>query len=161
MRLSLITVLCAFAFAATPAAAAEGGHGGGNEGPSNRIQASFTLPSATDELDEGGDAGPRAVDIPTLSIPSFSNGELHGYMFVSVRLIVTEGRDPWRIRERAHLARDRLIRVGHRVSLASPDDPTRIDPERARQIIRESLADVVAIEDVERIEFLSVDAHAG
>ena len=148
----------------SPLGAAEGGGHGGSDGPGNRIRASFTLEADTDRVPEGlqaGEAGPQAVDIPTLSVPVSVDGQLEGYVFVNVRLMVADGRDPWAIREKAHLVRDRLIRVAHATSFSSSEAPGHVDRERARELIRDGLADLIPIGDVERIEFISIDAHAG
>jgi hypothetical protein len=162
----LLRLLAAAAFcAALPFAAhaAEtGGHGASGSG--NRIRANFSMTSdlAEDEevhVDESL-VGPRVVDIPTLTLPSFADGELRGYFFVSARLVAAEGVDAWKIRDKAHLIRDALIRAGHRRSIADPERPGRVDMELARSILLEGLSSVVPLAEVERLEIVNVDSPA-
>ena len=161
----------ALAGAAPAFAAGGGGHGAGqgeDAGPSNRVRASFTLQSDLDETSgveneetENGEAGPRAIVIPTLSMPAFVDGQLSAYFFVNVRVIVAEGSDPWAVREKTHYIRDAMVRAGHRRSIADPEAPTRIDAELAREILNEALSELVDMRDIERIEFTNVDRAAG
>ena len=161
----LAAALCAAVF--SPSALAAGGGGGGDDGPSNRVRAAFTIRSDLDEsagADQGaeaGEAGPRAVVIPTLSMPAFVDGELLAYFFVNVRVIVMEGSDPWSVREKTHYIRDAMIRAGHRRSIADPAAPERIDTEVAREILGEALGELVDPREIERIEFTNVDRAAG
>lgn len=160
----LCACACATLFAVPVQAAGGGGHGGESL-PDNHVRASFTLEpdvedGGADGYGDAGELGPRAVIVPTLSMPSFEDGELRTYLFVDVRLVMKEGVDPWRIREQAHLIRDALIRVGHRSSIADPEHPNRIDAERAREILREGIREVVDLDKVERIEFTNVDTQA-
>lgn len=163
--LARMAVALAAAVALPTLASAEGGHGG-SAGTSNRIAANFTMPSDAEEpeeavvFDEAGVAGPRVVDIPTLSLPSFADDELYGYFFVDMRLIVVEGVDAWKIRDKAHLIRDALIRTGHRQSVGDLDHPSRIDMEKAREILRDGLSGVVPLEEIERLEITNVDSPA-
>jgi hypothetical protein len=149
---------------ATPALGASGGQE--SAGPSNRIRASFTLQSDAEAppaegLGDPGVAGPRVVDIPVVTLPAFNEDEeLLGYFFVSVRLIVAEGVDAWRIRDKAHVVRDALIRAGHRRAIADSSNPADIDVARARVILREAVGEVVPPAQIERLEILNIDATA-
>jgi hypothetical protein len=157
--------LCAVTLAAS-AEAAGGGGGHASEGPSNRVVANFTLQNdvetaPTEGLGDPGVAGPRVVDIPVVTLPAFTEDEeLRGYFFVSVRLIVAEGVDAWRIREKAHIVRDAMIRAGHRHAIASSARTSDIDIEHARAILREAVGEVVPPAQIERLEILNVDAPA-
>jgi hypothetical protein len=165
---ALKLAVCAALTAAAPswAAGGGGGHGGEATGPTNRFQANFSLPSDIEieeqehqqALDDAGVAGPRVVDIPTLSLPAFVDEELVGYFFVNVRVVVNEGVDAWKVRDKAHIIRDAMIRTGHARSIADPERPTRIDVERARGILMEGLVRVVPVEQIEKLEITSVDS---
>jgi len=150
----------------TQASGSGGGGHSSSSGPSNRIQATFTVEQ--DHEDGGVDghtdyeeAGPRAVDIPTVVLPAFIDDELLGYLFIDVRVIVAEGKDPWDVREQAHRIRDAMIRAGHRQSIADETNPRRIDADRAREVLSQGIIDVLPAEDIERLEFTHVAAHAG
>ncbi len=169
MVLARLTLAITLALAAPVSALAEGGGHGASAGPTNRIVASFTMPSDRPEevevaeeapVDDPGVAGPRVVDIPTLSLPSFAEGELSGYFFVDVRLIVAEGVDAWKIRDKAHIIRDALIRIGHRRSVGDANHPARIDTEKAREILRDGLSEIVPLSEIERLEITNVDSPA-
>lgn len=164
----LLAAACAALLPAAALAEGGGGHGGAPAGPTNRIVANFTMPSDLVEeeeeqevaVDETGVAGPRVVDIPTLSLPAFVDGELSGYFFVDVRLLVAEGVDAWKIRDKAHIIRDALIRIGHRKSVADDAQPSRIDMEKAREILRDGLSEIVPLSEIERLEITNVDSPA-
>jgi hypothetical protein len=156
-----------------PSALAEGsgGHGGSSGAavaPTNRVTANFTLPSDIEleaqakqsALDAAGEVGPQVIEIPTLTLPSFVGDELKGYFFVSVRVILKDGVDPWGVREKSHIVRDAMIRVGHTTSVADQADPRRVDVERARRILSEGLARVVPLAEVAKLEILGVDSPA-
>jgi hypothetical protein len=149
---------------ATSADAASGGHE--NAGPSNRVVAGFSMPSdleaaPTEGLGDASVAGPRVVDIPTVSLPAFSEDEeLLGYFFVNVRLVVVEGVDAWRVREKAHIVRDAIIRAGHRRAIADSAEAADIDVDYARAILRDAVGEVVPLAQIELIEILTVDTPA-
>lgn len=163
-------VLCSLAAAlalSAHALAAEGGGGhGASTGPTNRIEANFTMPSDLPDaeqeelqaIDDAGVAGPRVVDIPTLSLPAFVDDRLYGYFFVNVRVIVAEGVDAWEVREKAHIIRDAMIRVGHDRSVADQGQPARLDVERARLVLQAGLERVVPAGQIEKLEILTVDS---
>ncbi|MEO1038050.1 MAG: hypothetical protein AAFX09_00765 [Pseudomonadota bacterium] len=95
--------------------------GGGEEDaprrPSNIIEASFTW----DEIREPGeDENPYAefeapdynhVDLPQTVAPIVRDGRLVGYAFVMARVRLDESVDIWRVREKAHLLLDALVRT--------------------------------------------------
>lgn len=149
--------------AASPALAAGGSSGGGTGEPSNRVRAGFSLSieSEIQTIDEGttSSENPRVIDIPTMVMPAFHEGRLQNYLFVSVQLVAGEGVSAWRLRERTHYMRDAMIRASHRRSVSLPNDPTRIDVELAREIMAEGLADVVSLDQIERIEIVGVDTR--
>lgn len=168
MRVLKLAVFAALILASPSwAAGGGGGHGGGAAaGPTNRFQANFSLPSDIEieeqehqeALDDAGVAGPRVVDIPTLSLPAFVDDQLVGYFFVNVRVVVKEGVDAWKVRDKAHIIRDAMIRTGHSRSIADPQRPTRIDVERARGILMDGLIRVVPADQIEKLEITSVDS---
>lgn len=157
-------ILAAALFAAMAASPASAGGGGSSapSGPSNRVQASFTLNGeeehGEEEAEHGGE-NPRAIVLPSMALPAFRDGVLENYLFVSVRLIAADGVDAWRMRERAHYMRDAMIRAAHRRSVARADNVTEVDEEAAREVFREGLLEVVDAEDIARIDIIAVDSR--
>lgn len=152
-------LILAAALLAAPAHASGGG--GKDHGPSNRVEANFSIGGDLDDIHAGtvGES-PRAVDIHTVGMPAFDKyGRLSNYLFVSVRLIVAEGVDPWRVRERSHVIRDAMIRAAHAESVADPDDPAKLDTERAREILTRGIAGAIDPDWIGRVEFLAVDTN--
>ncbi len=153
IRLCLIA-LSAAAFAASPAY----GGPGGKKGAGNKIHANFEIRDDQPQPMQVGEAGPRAVDVPTLAVPVFEDGRLLNYLFVSVRLQMADGVDVWKLRDRVHYLRDAMLREAHAVSVGRTDDPTRIDEDKAREVLRRGVARVTDPDQIVQIEFLSVDS---
>ena len=159
-RVSLIPLaLFAALFVSGPAGA---GGGGGDKkkdaaGPTNRVQAGFTLEGDHEEeaLIVPGEAGPRAVDLPTIGAPMYTDGWLDGYVFMAIRLKVADGNDPWKVREQIHHLTDAIVRQVHN----EPISPSfaEFDGDRARILIGEGVAEVLGEGAVDSIEFLSLD----
>src|SRR5689334_15963478 len=58
-----------------------------------------------------------SVELGGLVFPMFDEGgKLKNYIFVSARMVVAQGKDPWKYREQAHFIRDAVVRAAHRVS---------------------------------------------
>jgi hypothetical protein len=74
----------------------------------------------------------QSVEVSGLAFPVFDEeGRILNYIFVSGRLLVAEGKDPWKYREKGHFIRDAVLAAAHRSSFAMKDDYTRFDAERA------------------------------
>ncbi len=162
MTSRLLISLFAALFLSAPAIGAGGGGGDASE-PSNRVRAGFTLdPVYSDQpVDETttSSENPRVIDIPTMVMPAFRNDHLENYLFVTVRLVASEGVSHWRLRERTHYMRDAMIRAAHRTSVADPNDPTRLDMEAAREVMQEGLDEVLEPGSIERVEIIGVDTR--
>ncbi len=164
-RLTLCALLALSCLAGAPALAGGGGGGGGGDaksGPSNRIAAKFELiddgkPDAPQAVSE---AGPRAVDLPMTVAPVFEDGWLEGYLFLSVRLTVSDGTDVWKVRERVHKVRDAIIRRAHVTSMGRAGFEPELNPEVAEQLVADACVDVLGEGQIARIEFVSVGARS-
>ncbi|MCG8443821.1 MAG: hypothetical protein MI723_18630 [Caulobacterales bacterium] len=163
---TLIAALAAAALmAGQPAVAGGGGGGGGDDKKQgNRIKASFTLSSeehADEEAYEEDDPGPRAVVLPTIAAPIFSDGVLHSYLFVSVQLTVAEGVDPWKVRGRSADLRDAIIRAVHATSVGATDGQGALDEEAAIALVEEAVSGKLDPGSVESVEVLGYDVQTG
>ena len=73
-----------------------------------------------------------SVELAGLVFPMFDEtGELKNYIFVSARMVVAHGKDPWKYREQAHFIRDAVVRAAHRVSFNARGDYNKLDEKLA------------------------------
>ncbi|MGF1463917.1 MAG: hypothetical protein ACFB2Z_12295 [Maricaulaceae bacterium] len=149
-------------------AGAGGGGGGGksskkDEGPSNRFKASWTLEDDTEEEvepEEFSEEVHRAVDFPAFAAPLTRGERLENYAFLNIRVLVVDGGDVWKARENIHIIRDAFVRAVHKAPV-SDDDGNTLDFERARTVLGQAYAEVIADPPVDTIEFLNVDVRRG
>ncbi len=73
----------------------------------------------------------RSMDAPYLAVPVVRDGHLANYLFVSIRIEISDRVDLWATREKAHFLRDALVRVSHSADLADPTDVNVLDEARA------------------------------
>jgi hypothetical protein len=91
---------------------------------------------AKGETEEGATTSARSMDAPYLAVPVVRNGQLVNYLFVSIRIEITQGVDLWRTRERAHFLRDALVRASHANDLVDPNDSNALNEARAIEVYR-------------------------
>jgi hypothetical protein len=111
MHLSRRLLIASFAacYAVAPSQAAPPAHG-----------------DAAEEADEKEVA--RSIDLRGLVFPVFDEkGKLKNYIFINARMLVGAGNDPWKVREKAHLIRDAVVRAAHRTSFNVKGDYTKLD----------------------------------
>jgi hypothetical protein len=85
---------------------------------------------------EGAQASGRSMDAPYLAVPVVRDGQLVNYLFVSIRIQITQSVDLWRTRERAHFLRDALVRASHANDLVDPNDSNALNETRALEVYR-------------------------
>lgn len=78
----------------------------------------------------------RSMDAPYLAVPVVREGQLVNYLFVSIRIQISQGVDLWRTRERAHFLRDALVRASHGNDLADPQNNNALNEPRAIEVYR-------------------------
>lgn len=88
------------------------------------------------EAEEGAQTSGRSMDAPYLAVPVVRNGQLVNYLFVSIRIEITQGVDLWRTREKAHFLRDYLVRASHANDLVDPNDSNALNEARALEVYR-------------------------
>lgn len=86
--------------------------------------------------EEGAELSSRSMDAPYLAVPVVRNGQLVNYLFVSIRIQITNQVDLWQTRERAHFLRDALVRASHGNDLADPNDSNALNEQRAIEVYR-------------------------
>ncbi len=163
----LLILLCAVLVWAHPATAAGGGGKKGKKsGPSNVVQAGFTL-SKDNEQDYASiretilDDSPQAVDIQLVSMPVTVDGRLSNYLYVSVRLIVADGLDAWKVREQSHWVRDAIVRGAHSgPSVGMAQDINKLDEAVVIALVRDVVDETLGPEAITDIRITSVDSQA-
>lgn len=98
-------------------------------------------PAKAKEKGEAGAEGEaelssRSMDAPYLAVPVVRNGQLVNYLFVSIRIEISNGVDLWRTREKAHFLRDALVRASHANDLVDPNDSNALNEHRALEVYR-------------------------
>jgi hypothetical protein len=91
---------------------------------------------AKGEAEEGAQLTSRSMDAPYLAVPVVRDGQLVNYLFVSIRIEISNAVDLWRTRERAHFLRDALVRASHANDLADPEDNNALNDARAIEVYR-------------------------
>ena len=88
------------------------------------------------EAEGGEQLSTRSMDAPYLAVPVVRNGNLVNYLFVSIRIEISQGVDLWRTREKAHFLRDALVRASHSNDLVDPNDSNALNEARAIEVYR-------------------------
>lgn len=96
---------------------------------------------ASEPKKEGkGDVG-QYVDLQPVGLPIVSKGQLVNYVFVYVRINLTNGANTPRLREKEPFFRDALVRAGHRTPFTNPNDLAQVDAARlTATLTREAVA---------------------
>ena len=152
-----------------------GGHGetsgGHGEGGSGRVVA----PALGGHADSAGhgegadshgeetghaeaDGDNRDINLPVVVAPLSQDGRLSGYAFISMRMRPQQGVDPWRLRENAHFALDRLVRAAHAHDLSNVAGDG-VNSEEAVAVFRAALAEYYGARAVGELDLVSVDTR--
>jgi hypothetical protein len=75
------------------------------------------------------DAG-QYVDLQPVGLPIVADRRLVNYVFVNVRINLTDGANAAKLREKEPFFRDALVRAGHRAPFTLPSDLSKIDTAR-------------------------------
>lgn len=70
------------------------------------------------------------VDLQPIGLPIVSERRLVNYVFVYVRVNLTDGANAAKLREKEPFFRDALVRAGHRSPFTLPSDLSKIDTAR-------------------------------
>lgn len=109
------------------------------------IAAAFALAAAGAHAAEEpkkkeGDVG-QYVDLQPTGMPIMSKGRLVNYVFVVVRINLTDTANAAKLREKEPFFRDALVRAGHRTPFTNPADLTQVDAARlSAALVRDATA---------------------
>ncbi len=125
----------------------------------------FAAPPATDKAAAGADEKEiaRSLDLGGLVFPVFDDdGKLKNYIFVNARMLVGQGKDPWKYRERAHFVRDAVLRAAHRTSFGLKDNPAKLDEKLAQaESLRAANAAMGETDALVSMTFTQIASQAG
>ena len=136
-----------------------------NKGASNRIKAEWTIKN--DALPETGttvkdqDQSLHSVDIPVVVAPISNNGHLVNYAFLNIRVVLNSGVDVWKMRVKSHFMRDAIVRTAHIHPFGKSGEKPVVDKAQAIARIRAAILPWVSAEQIDHIEFLSIDMLNG
>lgn len=122
---------------------------------------SATKSKAEGETEGGAEHSSRSMDAPYLAVPVIRNGQLVNYLFVSIRIEITQGVDLWRTREKAHFLRDALVRASHASDLVDPNDSNALNEPRALEAYRAAAIQALGEDAVGPISIVATYSSQG
>lgn len=165
----LISLLSALALSATLSMAAAAGGGGekkkkgkGEEEKVSQIfVANFELPPEEQVYDRFieplAEGTAEGVDFRLLALPGVRDGELLGYYFTTIRLVVARDKNVWQARGKSHYLRDAVIRASHTTELVMEADGRSLDADKAEQAILQAVSEILGEGVVEDVIFVSIE----
>lgn len=105
----------------------ESGHEDGEAADDHAAPASHAPEDASGE-------DPQIVEMPIVVAPIVVDGELVNYAFVTARLDVTDGHDPWAVREQTAYIRDSMLRAAHAEPLNDAGNAANINRDTANRV---------------------------
>ena len=104
-----------------------------------------------------------SVELGGLVFPMFDEGgKLKNYIFVSARMVVSQGKDPWKYREQAHFIRDAVVRAAHRVSFNAKGNYNKLDEKLAATECLKAANDILGEKDaLVSMTFKSIASQGG
>ena len=149
MRLLIALIMMAiFLGSGSSQASAGGGHGSAE-------------PAA--EAMSGGPlagSGKSGIDMPALMAPVTTNGELHYYVYLAIRLELSGDGQKNLVLERIPYIQDAFLREVHRASIALASDPETVDGHALTERLLAIAEKVVGPGVVTGIEFRNIVRHA-
>jgi hypothetical protein len=94
----------------------------------------LALPAAARAEEPKVDSG-QYIDISPVALPVAVNNKLINYVFVSVRVNLTNGADAIKLRDKEPFLRDALVRAGHRTPFTVATDYTKLDEGRLKSAL--------------------------
>lgn len=86
-------------------------------------------PAAASNSKPSRSSGP-ALSIAGLGLPVIADGRLRNYVFVSLRLVLGQGKTIEQMRSKEAFFRDALVKAAHRTPFSVAGDWTRLDEAR-------------------------------
>jgi hypothetical protein len=99
-------------------------------------------------------AGGQFVDLAPVAMPVVVKGRLINYVFVDIRINLTQGADTPHWRDKEPYFRDALVRLGHRTPFTLATDYTRIDEARLKAAIYQAALAITGPDVITGIEIM-------
>jgi len=96
----------------------------------------------------------RGMEVQSVPAPVFGDGRLYNYFFLNVRIVIADGQNLVRMRERVHFVRDALVRALHKTSVADPADMDTLNEELALQIVQAAAEEALGEKAVAGVEIV-------
>lgn len=97
------------------------------------------------------------VAISPVAIPIIAEGKVVNYVFVNVRVDLTNRADATKLREREPYFRDALVRAAHRTPFTDAKDYTKVDEAKLKAAV---LRDAQTIAGVQAIRGVTITSQA-
>lgn len=104
--------------------------------------------------DGKGDVG-QYVDLQPVGLPIVSERRLVNYVFVNIRINLTNGANAARLREKEPFFRDALVRAGHRTPFTNAADLSTVDLPRLTAALNREAAAIAGPGQIRSIEVTS------
>lgn len=95
--------------------------------------------------EDGEDKGKNGpwVDVAAVALPIVVNGGLVNYVFVRLRVDLTEGSDFAALKQKEPMLRDAIIRASYRTPFGKKDDVQEIDEARLKAAVKQAAVQVL------------------
>lgn len=105
----------------------------------------------------GADDGARAIEIASVPAPVFADGKLLNYFFVTVRVVVADGQNVVKLRERSHFVRDALVRRLHETSVAKAETFDQVDEPTLKAVVAAAAKQALGEKAVGGVEIIDAE----
>lgn len=157
-----ITIALLMLSLAAPTMASEGGKKSSKK-KSNRIKAEWTVKNDVFPEYKIPDQAQstHSVDIPVVVAPISIDGRLVNYAFLAIRVVLHDKINPWKMRTKSYFMRDAVVRKSHEYTFGKAGETSTLDEERAIKLVREAILPWIPSDQIDHIEFLSIDMLNG
>lgn len=106
-------------------------------------------------------SGKSGIDMPALMAPVTTNGELHYYVYLAIRLDLTSDGQKDLVLEKIPYLQDAFLREVHRQSIAVAGDPGTVDGHGLAERLKGVCEKILGPGVVNEIEFRNIVRQAG
>ena len=114
----------------------------------------FALPALARAEEPKVETG-QYIDLAPVALPVAANKRLINYIFVSVRVNLSNGADALKLRDKEPFLRDALVRAGHRAPFTLATDYTRIDENKLKAALYRDAVAILGQRNVVSIAVIS------
>lgn len=115
-------------------------------------------PAAASNSKPSRSSGP-ALSIAGLGLPVIADGRLRNYVFVSLRLVLGQGKTIEQMRSKEAYFRDALVKAAHRTPFTVPGDWTRLDEVRMSSALVAAANGIAGPGSIRQVEIVAQNAR--